>query len=90
MHSMRPHLWPAGGSRDVQQRDAAALHGDASRLLIVTAVEVAQLAHQLGVDEAVGSNQVVRQRGLAVIHVCQDAHVADARLQATPQRAAAL
>ena len=50
-------------------------------LLIVPAVQVAQLPHESGVYEAIGAYQVVRQGGLAVVHVCQDAHVAQASLR---------
>ena len=55
-----------------------------SNLLIVAAVQVSHLAHELWVDEAVRGDQVVRQRCLAVVHVRQDAYVADARLHAGP------
>ena len=40
------------------------------------------LPGQLRMDEAIGSDQVVRQGGLAMVHVCQHANVADAVLQA--------
>jgi hypothetical protein len=79
--SLAAHLRPQRRARHIEQRDGGGLHGDAPGLLIIAAVQVAQLAHHLGVDEAVGADQVVRQRRLAVVHVRHDAHVADALLR---------
>jgi hypothetical protein len=39
-----------------------------------------QLAHEFGVDEAVGTDQVIRQRCLAVVHMRHDANITDAVL----------
>lgn len=48
---------------------------DINHLLVVAAVQVPHLAHQLGVNEAIGRDQVVRQGRFAVVHVRQDAYV---------------
>lgn len=40
-----------------------------------------ELTHELGVDESVGADEVVRQGGLAVVHVRHDTQVADAVLE---------
>ncbi len=53
----------------------------AAHLLVVPAVQVAHLTDQLGVDEPVGGDEVVRQRRLAVVHVREDADVAYAVLR---------
>ena len=50
-------------------------------LLIIAAVQVSHLPNQPGVDEAVGSYQVVAERCLAMINMSQDADISDARLQ---------
>ena len=52
-----------------------------AHLLVVSAVQVAHLADQLGMDEAVGRYQMVRHCRLAVIHVRKDAYVTDAILR---------
>lgn len=59
------------------QRDGGAFHRDAPRLLVGPAVEVADLAGHFGGDDAVGGDEGVRQRGLAVVDVREDADVAD-------------
>lgn len=61
----------------VQQADAAAFHGDATRLFLLLAVHKAQLTSQAGVDEAIAGNEVVGQRCLAMVNVCHDAQVAN-------------
>eukprot|EP00967_Tisochrysis_lutea_P007065 scaffold8400_cov22-Tisochrysis_lutea.AAC.3 len=40
-----------------------------------------QLSHESWVYQAIGTNQVVGQRGLAMVHMCQDAHVAHTLLR---------
>ena len=52
-------------------------------LLIIPAVKIAQLSHQPGVNETVGSNQVIRHGCLAMIHMSQDAQVPNAVLHPT-------
>jgi hypothetical protein len=76
-----PHLGPPRRAGDVQQGDGGGLHGDAARLLVVAGVQESQLARQAGVDQPVGRNQRIGERRLAVVHVRQDAHVADAVLR---------
>ena len=51
-----------------------------THLLIIAAVEIAQLANKLGVDEAVAGDEVVRQRGLPMVHMSQHADVSNALL----------
>ena len=46
------------------------------------------LPRQLGVDEAIGGDQMVAQRCLAVIHVSQHTHIADPVLQVAGRRRA--
>jgi len=62
------------------ERDGGGLHGDGPALLLVEVVHEAEPAGELRVEEPVpaGRHQVVRQRGLAVVHVREDARVADA------------
>ena len=50
-------------------------------LLVVPAVQVAQLPDQARVNQAVCSNQVVRHRRLAMVNMCQDANVPYSLLQ---------
>lgn len=62
------------------ERDGGGFHGDGSALLLVEVVHEAEPAGELRVEEPVpaGRHQVVRQRGLAVVHVREDACVTDA------------
>ena len=77
--------WPAAvhGGRRVHQGDGAALHGDPAHLLLLPRVQEAELPGQAGVDEAIGGDQVVRQRGLSVIHMREHAHIANPLLYRT-------
>jgi hypothetical protein len=53
------HLGPLCRSWHIHEADAAALHGNAPGLLIITAVQVAQLTNHLGVDQPIGGNEVI-------------------------------
>ena len=50
-------------------------------LLIVPAVQVPQLSDQARMDQAIGSDEVVRHGRLAMVHVRQDAYIPDALLR---------
>lgn len=49
----------AAATRDVHQRDGAALHGNAAHLLLLARVQEPELARQAGMDQAVAGDQVV-------------------------------
>lgn len=53
------------------------LHCDAAGLLVFARVEVADLACELGGDDAVGGEEAVGEGCLAVVDVREDADVAD-------------
>lgn len=61
------------------ERDGGGLHGDSPPLLLVEVVHEAEPSGELRVEEPVPArrHQVVGQRGLAVVHVREDARVAD-------------
>lgn len=69
-----------GGAVAVAEEHGGGLHGDGPALLLVEVVHEAEAAGEPGVEEAVaaGGDEVVRQRGLPVVYVRQDARVADA------------
>lgn len=69
-----------GGAVAVAEEHGGRLHGDGPALLLVEVVHEAEAAGEPGVEQAVaaGGDEVVRQRGLPVVDVRQDARVADA------------
>ena len=68
-----------GGAVAVAEEHGGGLHGDGPALLLVEVVHEAEAAGEPRVEEAVaaGGDEVVRQRGLAMVYVREDARVAD-------------
>jgi hypothetical protein len=73
-------------ARRVEKRDGRRLHRDAAVLLVLAEVHVAQLAHHLGVHQAVVRDERVAQRCLAVINVRKHAQRAHATRRRRKQR----
>lgn len=69
---MRFHV----GDGNVEERDGGGFHGDAALLFVVARVEVAHLADEARVDDAIGGDEVIGEGGLAVVDVREDADVA--------------
>jgi hypothetical protein len=65
----------AQASWDMAHRQYAAKHSAAQRR------DTPDLPCQPRMDEAVGCDEVVGQRGLAMVDMCQHTHIADAGLQ---------
>ena len=72
-------VWHSSVARIIVERqgDPRALDGHAALLLILAAVCESPLAGCLGTDDAGPGDQGVRQRGLAVVHVGDDAQRPD-------------
>ena len=72
-------VWHSSVSRIIVERqgDPRALDGHAALLLILAAMRESPLAGCLGTDDSGPGDQGVRQRGLAVVHVSDDAQGPD-------------
>eukprot|EP00958_Prasinococcus_capsulatus_P015440 scaffold1644_cov357-Prasinococcus_capsulatus_cf.AAC.5 len=64
-----------GSPLGIHKRDGGGLHCDAALLLVLTAVQVAQLTGLARVDDAIGGDKDIREGGLAVVDVRDNAQV---------------
>ena len=61
----------------VEQGNGTGLQGDALLLLVLLAVNIPELSRQPRGYDPIGGQQAVSQTGLAIVHMGQDADVAD-------------